>query len=57
MEELKGHGATQGVLKKLATEAATGIIGDEKDLRRRKAVFGRNVKPLAPQATFIESIK
>lgn len=57
LEELKSQGGTNGVLKKLATEAATGIIGDEKDLRRRKQVFGRNVKPLAQQATFIESIK
>lgn len=45
LEYLKGN--TQKLLKDLATEAATGIIGDEKDLRRRKAVFGRNIKPLA----------
>jgi len=29
------YGSTKGVLKKLASDANTGIIGDEKDLARR----------------------
>jgi len=46
LDELKDHGSSAGVLRKLASDASTGIIGDEKDLRRRKAVFGYNTKPL-----------
>jgi hypothetical protein len=33
-------------MKKLATEAETGIIGDDSDLRRRTKFFGKNTKPL-----------
>lgn len=55
--ELQDHGSTNGILKKLATEASTGIIGDEKDLKRRKNVFGTNTKPLPQPPTFLESIK
>jgi Ca2+-transporting ATPase len=54
---LKDHGSTKGVLKKLASEASTGIVGDEKDLRRRKAVFGENTKPLPVASSFCESLK
>jgi hypothetical protein len=32
-------------MKKLATEADTGIIGDERDIKRRSQFFGDNVKP------------
>jgi hypothetical protein len=45
------------ILKNLATEASTGIVGDEKDLRRRKNVFGKNLKPLPQRASLLESIK
>jgi len=44
-------------LKKLASEKNTGIVGDEKDLKRRKKVFGENIKPTPPNANIIESIK
>jgi len=54
---LKDHGSTKGVLKKLASEASTGIVGDEKDLRRRKAVFGQNTKPLPVATSLCESLK
>jgi Ca2+-transporting ATPase len=57
LEALKGHGSARGVLKKLASEASTGIVGDEKDLRRRKAVFGENTKPLPVASSFCESLK
>jgi len=43
---LKKHGYGPGILRKLATEAATGIIGDKTDLKRRKLYFGKNSKPL-----------
>jgi len=35
-ELLKKHGYAPGILKKVATEAETGIIGDARDLKRRK---------------------
>ena len=57
LEELRDHGSTKGILKKLASEANTGIVGDEKDLRRRKAVFGENTKPLPTIPTLLESLK
>lgn len=56
-EELKQYGGTAGILKKLASEKNTGIVGDEKDLKRRKKVFGENIKPTPPNANIIESIK
>jgi uncharacterized HAD superfamily protein len=44
-EMLEIHGNTKGILKKLASEQNTGIVGDEKDLNRRKKVFGENKRP------------
>lgn len=44
-------------MKKLATEADTGIIGDTRDLQRRKKYFGSNDKPLPQIPPLIESIK
>lgn len=44
-------------MKKLASEKNTGIVGDEKDLKRRRKVFGTNIKPTPPNANIIESIK
>jgi len=40
LDELKDHGSTQSVIKKLGSNESTGIIGDEKDLKRRIDVFG-----------------
>jgi len=40
---LRDIGWNEGVLKKLSTHADTGIIGDKKDLTRRKNSFGTNV--------------
>jgi len=57
LDELKGHGSTKGVLKKLASEASTGIVGDEKDLRRRKAVFGVNTKPIPQEPRLLDSLR
>lgn len=50
-------GSTKGVLKKLASDASTGIVGDEKDLARRQAVFGANIKPLPTPPGLMDSIK
>ena len=35
-DELKAHGDVRGLLKKLASDSNTGIMGDKKDLERRK---------------------
>lgn len=56
-DELKDHGSTKGVLKRLASEANTGIVGDDKDLRRRRAVFGENTKPLPTIPALWDSVK
>lgn len=39
-ELLLAHDNVKGILKKLASDKGTGIVGDEKDLKRRKRVFG-----------------
>lgn len=57
LEELRSHGSTKGVLKKLASEASTGIVGDEKDLRRRKAAFGVNAKPIPREPRLLDSLQ
>lgn len=44
-------------MKKLATEAETGIIGDDSDLSRRTKFFGKNTKPLPQIPPLRESIK
>lgn len=45
-------GMTTGLLKKLATDARTGIIGDDKDLARRRHHFGANIRTLPPTSRF-----
>jgi len=54
-ELLHRYGGTEGVLKKLASDKDTGIIGDERDIRRRKAVFGFNSKPIPQSTSFSDS--
>lgn len=44
------------VVRKLASETNTGIVGDFKDIRRRKKEFGENTKPTPPVAKMGESI-
>jgi hypothetical protein len=56
MELLVRLGKTKGILKKLASEPNTGIVGDEKDLKRRRKVFGVNTRPSPPLASVLESI-
>lgn len=55
-DRLNSEDGVEGVIMKLATNANTGIIGDEKDLVRRKRVFGENIKPIPPRASILESI-
>jgi len=43
---LRKHGLGEGLLKKIASELDTGIIGDRRDLHRREKYFGKNTKPL-----------
>jgi magnesium-transporting ATPase (P-type) len=45
-------GMTPGLLKKLATDARTGIIGDDRDLARRRHHFGANTRALPPVSRF-----
>lgn len=42
LDDLKDHGSTTGILRKLASNENTGIIGDSKDLRRRVKMYGIN---------------
>jgi magnesium-transporting ATPase (P-type) len=53
----KEFGNMRGVLRKLATDSNTGIIGDKKDLARRTKVFTANSKPLPATPKFLDSIK
>ena len=55
-ELLKERGLTEGVLRDLSSDKSTGIIGDEKDLKRRSDVFGANKKPVEPPVSFLKSI-
>jgi len=56
-ELLKDRGSTKGVLTGLSSDENTGIIGDEKDLKRRSDVFGKNAKPVDPPVDFLSSVK
>jgi magnesium-transporting ATPase (P-type) len=42
----------EGLIKSLATDRETGIIGDVKDIKRRKKFFGKNKKSLPSVRTF-----
>lgn len=43
--------------EKLATEEQTGIMGDRRDLKRRKNFFGENCRPQSHVPTLKDSIK
>jgi hypothetical protein len=57
LEQLRDRGSTKGVLRDLSSDENTGIIGDEKDLKRRSDVFGQNTKPVEPPVSFFSSVK
>jgi len=54
---LNSLGKAKEIIKKLASDQNTGIVGDEKDLQRRIKVFGENTRPTAPNASVVESVK
>lgn len=45
------------MIRKLASDANTGVIGDSKDLKRRIKMYGTNTKPLPVINKFHESFK
>jgi hypothetical protein len=45
------------ILKNLATDENTGIVGDAKDLDRRARIFGANDKALPKLPSVIASVK
>jgi len=47
----------QELLKDLSSEADSGIMGDARDLKRRKSFFGKNEKPRAQIPPFKESLR
>jgi Ca2+-transporting ATPase len=53
---LEGHGGVDGIIKKLASDANSGIIGDERDLERRAKMFGENTMPHPPYANWAASL-
>lgn len=42
---LRELGYVGEIIQKLASDHQAGIEGDEKDLRRRERIFGKNLKP------------
>jgi hypothetical protein len=42
----------EGLIKSLASDPETGIIGDVKDIKRRKKFFGKNKKSLPHVRSF-----
>jgi len=54
---LSAHGGPDGITKKLATDANSGIIGDERDLERRAKMFGKNTMPTAPYGNWLDSFQ
>lgn len=51
---LERVGLNNGLLDKLATDAETGIIGDVKDINRRKKFFGENTRSLPRIRSYLE---
>lgn len=44
-------------MRAISTNDKTGIIGDEKDILRRKNIFGKNTKPAVELPRIIDSVK
>jgi len=57
LEKLSQHGGAQGVLKATGSDERTGIMGDERDIKRRQSFFGPNKKPKPQLPPFLESFK
>jgi hypothetical protein len=54
---LARYGGLDGIAKKLASDANSGIIGDERDLERRAKMFGKNTMPTAPYGNWLDSFQ
>jgi len=54
---LERVGLNNGLLDKLATDAETGIIGDVKDINRRKKFFGENKRSLPQIRSYLEVLR
>ena len=52
LEILKECGYNDGLCQLLVTHPSTGIIGDERDLKRRRNKFGKNDFPLPGVTSF-----
>jgi len=57
VSKLDRCGGPAGLLQGLQSEKETGIMGDERDLFRRKSFFGENQKPEPHFPPFIASVK
>mmetsp|Transcript_104994 Transcript_104994/g.145192 ORF Transcript_104994/g.145192 Transcript_104994/m.145192 type:complete len:131 (+) Transcript_104994:133-525(+) len=57
LEKLAQHGGAHGVLKATGSDEKTGIMGDERDIKRRQSFFGPNKKPMPQLPPFWESFK
>jgi len=57
IEYLKDFGFAKGLLNKTSSDPDSGIIGDDRDLLRRRRHFGPNTKPLAPLPKLFDSVK
>jgi len=53
---LKKYGYNEGLLQLLVTDKETGIIGDYKDLNRRRGVFGKNNIVLPQIRSFLDTL-
>jgi hypothetical protein len=52
---LQEHGGVVGIVKKLASDVNSGIIGDERDLERRAKMFDENTMPMPDPPSWCSS--
>lgn len=57
IHSLQDHGYADGIVSKLSTDANIGVVGDRKDLARRRQVFGTNTRPRPRLPTLCGSIR
>jgi len=56
LHRLADHEYADGLVSRLSTDANIGIVGDRKDLARRRQVFGTNTRPRPRLPTLWASI-
>lgn len=54
---MMGDKGVMDILSQLASDANTGIIGDNRDINRRKSFYGANLAPLPQRTPFWESLR